>query len=140
MRSVARTVLRYFAPIYVAAIVVQILLAGEGILGVKKGVKLDTQKSLDPHGALGFILAVFGAIVLLILALIAWHPDKRIRRVTIALPFMLFVQGLLGGGNRIAGTFHPLFGFVVLGTLGWLAHRLWRPAGRDAAPSAVPTG
>jgi hypothetical protein len=144
VRRGARATLRYFVALYVVAVVVQIFLAGEGIFGIKKNVSLDDQKTLDAHRGLGFFLADLGAIVFLILALLAWYPNKRIRVVSIALPFMLFIQGILGGGSRWVGAFHPLWGFIILGTLGFLAHRLWRTseameAGPEAAPS-VSTG
>lgn len=126
MRSGARTVMRYFVPLYVVAVVVQIFLAGEGIFGIKKGVKLDDQKTLDAHRGLGFILADPGAVLLLILALLAWYADKRLRWVTVVLPFLLVLQGVLGAGSRWVGAFHPLLAFVILGQLGWLTHRLWR--------------
>ncbi len=126
MRQGARAVMRYYVPLYVAAIVVQIFLAGEGIFGIKQGVKLDDQKTLDAHRGLGFILADPGAVLLLILALLAWYDDKRIRWMTIVLPFLLVLQGVLGAGNRWAGAFHPLLAFVILGGLGSLTYRLWR--------------
>lgn len=126
MRQGARAIMRYFVPLYVAAIVVQVFLAGEGIFGIKKGVKLDDQKTLDAHKGLGFILADPGAVLLLILALLAWYDDKRMRWVTVVLPFLLVLQGVLGAGSRWVGAFHPLLAFVILGMLGWLAHGLWR--------------
>ena len=126
MRQGARAVMRYFVPLYVAAIVVQVFLAGEGIFGIKKGVKLDDQKTLDAHKGLGFILTNPGAGVLLILALIAWYDDKRVRWITVVLPFLLVLQGVLGGGSRWVGAFHPLLAFVILGMFGWLTRRLWR--------------
>jgi hypothetical protein len=134
VRQGARAVMRYFVPLYVAAIVVQVFLAGEGIFGIKKGVKLDDQKTLDAHRGLGFILADPGAVLLLILALLAWYDDKRIRWVTVVLPFLLVLQGVLGAGSRWAGAFHPLLAFVILGLLGWLAHRLWRQPSAPAVP------
>jgi hypothetical protein len=137
VRTGARAVLRYFAPLYVVAIVVQVFLAGEGIFGIKPGPKLDDQKTLDAHRALGFVLADAGAILLLAVALLAWHPDKRIRTMSIALPFLLFIQGILGGAGRWGGAFHPLLAFVILGMFGALTHRLWRSRGSRAggAPS-----
>ena len=53
VRRGARAVMKWFAPLMVVLIVVQILLAGEGIFGIKKGPKLDDQKTLDPHRFLG---------------------------------------------------------------------------------------
>lgn len=56
VRNGARAVLRYYVPLLFVAAIAQILLAGEGIFGIKGGPKLDDQKALDPHRALGFIL------------------------------------------------------------------------------------
>ncbi|HXY85638.1 MAG TPA: DUF6220 domain-containing protein [Gaiellaceae bacterium] len=126
LRRGARAVLRYYIPLYVLAVIVQIFLAGEGIFGIKAGPKLDDQKTLDPHRAFGFILADFGSIILLILALLAWYDDRRLRWVSIALPFLLFIQGILGGAGRWAGAFHPLNAFLILALLGWMTHVLWR--------------
>lgn len=126
VRRGARAILRYLIPLYLIAVIVQIFLAGEGIFGIKPGPKLDDQDSLDPHRALGFILADFGALVLLIVALLAWHPNRRIRRMTIALPFVLFIQGILGGAGRWGGAFHPLVAFLILGILGRLTFDFWR--------------
>jgi hypothetical protein len=140
VRTGARAVLRYLAPLFVVALVVQIFLAGEGIFGIKQGPKLDDQKTLDPHRTLGFILSDVGAIILLIVALLAWHPDRRIRNVSIALAFLLFIQGILGGAGRWGGAFHPLLAFVILGMFGALTHRLWRiRTATDQTPS-VPVG
>jgi hypothetical protein len=137
VRSGARSVLRYLAPLYVVAIIVQIFLAGEGIFGIKPGPKLDDQKTLDAHRGFGFVLADLGAILLLIVALLAWHADKRVRAISIALPFLLFIQGILGGAGRWGGAFHPLLAFVILGMFVGLTHRLWRGrAGRADGASA----
>lgn len=136
VRNGARAFLRYLVALYVIAIVVQIFLAGEGIFGIKAGPKLDDQKSLDAHRGLGFILADFGALLLLIVALLAWHADKRIRAVSIALPFILFIQGILPSGGRWVGAFHPLNAFLILALFGWLARSLWRPAALQAAATA----
>jgi hypothetical protein len=140
VRRGARGVLRYFVPLYVVAIIVQIFLAGEGIFGIKAGPKLDDQKTLDAHRALGFILADFGSLLLLIVALLAWLPDKRARAVSIALPFLLFIQGILGGAGRWGGAFHPLNAFLILALLGWLTHRLWRGGAATEEAAAFPAG
>jgi hypothetical protein len=139
VRQGARTVMRYFVPLFAAAVVVQIFLAGEGIFGIKKGIELDDQKTLDAHRGLGFILADPGALLLLILALIAWYADKRTRAITIVLPFLLVLQGFLGAGSRWVGAFHPLLAFIILGQLGWLTHRLWRQPATEPAHSS-PSG
>ena len=105
MRAGARSVLKWFAGLYVVLIIVQVFLAGEGIFGLnniknsddcdKTKVAADcigNSKTLDPHRALGFILTGPGALLFLIVALIALHSNKRIRTVSIVLPFLLFIQ------------------------------------------------
>jgi hypothetical protein len=140
VRNGARAVLRYLVPLFVIAVIVQIFLAGEGIFGIKAGPKLDDQKTLDPHRALGFILADPGALLLLIVALLAWLDDRRARWISIAIPFLLFIQGILGGAGRWGGAFHPLNAILILALLGWLSRRLWEQK-RAAEPAAsVPAG
>ena len=144
MRRGARAVLKYFVPLYVLAVIVQIFLAGEGIFGTHGSpTQEDESGMLDPHRGLGFFLTMPVAALLLIVALLAWLPNKRLRGLTIALPFMLFLQAILGGAGRWGGAFHPLWAFVLLGTLGYVARELWRAAEEPAveqAPSPVTTG
>jgi hypothetical protein len=136
-RRGATAVLRYYVPLFVLAVVVQIFLAGEGIFGIKGGAELDDQKVLDPHRGLGFILAEPAALILLILALLAWFPDRRMRWISIGLPFLIFAQDPLAWGGRWTGALHPLNAFLVLGLLGWLTRRLHRPR---AAVVTTPAG
>jgi hypothetical protein len=140
VRRGARAVMKWFAPLIFLAIIVQILLAGEGIFGIKKGPKLDDQKTLDPHRALGFIITEPVALLFLIVALLAWHPDLKVRRLSIFLPFLTFAQAPLAWGGRWSGMFHPLNAFLLLALYGWLSGRLHRGA-RTAATdehAAVP--
>jgi hypothetical protein len=118
-------VLRYYVPLLFVAVIAQILLAGEGIFGIKAGPKLDDEKSLDPHRALGFILTEPAAFLLLVVALLAWLPDRSLRRISIALPFLIFLQAVLAEGGRWLGMFHPLNAFLILGVLGWFSRQLW---------------
>ena len=136
VRRGARAVMKWFAPLIFVAIVVQILLAGEGIFGIKKGPELDDQKTLDPHRALGFILTEPVALLFLIVALLAWHPDLRVRRVSLLLPFLTFAQAPLSWGGRWSGMFHPLNAFLLLGLYGWLSGRLHRGARATASARA----
>jgi hypothetical protein len=138
VRRGARAVMKWFAPLIFAAIVVQILLAGEGIFGIKKGPKLDDQKTLDPHRALGFILTEPVALLFLIVALLAWHPSVKIRRISILLPFLTFAQAPLAWGGRWSGMFHPLNAFLLLGLYGWLSGQLHRGARVADEHAAVP--
>src|SRR2546423_13403550 len=133
VRRGARAVMKWFAPLIFLAIIAQVLLAGEGIFGIKKGPKLDDQKTLDPHRALGFILTEPVAILFLIVALLAWHPDRKLRRISILLPFLTFAQAPLAWGGRWSGMFHPVNAFLLLRLYGWLSRRLPREARADAA-------
>src|SRR5919199_3703803 len=140
VRNGARAVLRFFAPLLFVALIVQVFLAGEGIFGIKPGPKLDDQKTLDAHRGFGFILTDGAALLLLIIALLAWHPDKRVRTVSIVLPVLLFVQGLLAEAGRWGGAFHPLNAFLLLGLTGWLSHRMWRARTTTDETASVPAG
>ena len=138
VRRGAQAVLKYLAPLFVIAIIVQVFLAGEGIFGLKNVSNLDDAKTLDPHRGLGFILTQPAALLLLIVALLAWHPNKKVRIISIVLPFDLFVQLVLANAGRWGGAFHPLNGFLILGLFGWLTVVLWRAAPATAtAPAPV---
>jgi hypothetical protein len=139
VRRVARAIMRYYVPLFAVAVIVQIFLAGEGIFGIKEGPALDDQKTLDAHRGLGFILTEPAALLLLVFALLAWYGNKRMRWISIALPFLIFAQEPLSWGGRWSGAFHPLNAFLVLGLLGWLSSRIWRPeTAAPEAPASVP--
>ena len=156
-RRGARSVMKWFAAVYVVLIVVQVFLAGEGIFGLntiehsdhcdKKGGVVahlaqcsGNSKTLDPHRALGFFLTFPGAILFLIVALLAWHPVTRIRVVSIVLPFLAFIQMLLPGGGRWVAGLHPVNAMLLLGLFGWLFYTLRNEQEVGAAPIAAPTG
>jgi uncharacterized membrane protein len=126
VRRVSRSILRYFIPLYVVAVIIQIFLAGEGIFGGRED-PIEDSTILDPHRGLGWFLTMPIALLLLILALLAWLPNKRDRWLTIALPFILFIQLVLAEAGRWGGAFHPLNAILILGILGYLSRRLWRP-------------
>jgi hypothetical protein len=132
VRRVARAIMRYYVPLFVVAVIVQIFLAGEGIFGIKAGPELDDQKTLDAHRGLGFILTLPAALLLLIFAALAWFEDRRLRWISLVLPFLIFAQQLLAEAGRWGGAFHPLNAILVLALLGWLARRLWRPGPEPA--------
>jgi hypothetical protein len=140
VRRGARAVLKYFAPLVFITIIVQIFLAGEGIFGLKHVDELDDAKTLDPHRALGFILTEPVALLFLIVALLAWHPDRRVRIVSLVLPFLTFAQAPLAWGGRWSGAFHPLNAFLLLGLYGWLSGRLHRKARASVAEAAPASG
>ena len=156
-RRGARSVMKWFSAVYVVLIVVQVFLAGEGIFGLntikhsddcdkKGGVAAHlaqcsgNSKSLDPHRALGFFLTFPGAILFLIVALLAWHPVTRVRIVSIVLPVLAFVQMLLPGAGRWVAALHPVNAILLLGLFGWLFYTLRTEQEAPAAPVATPTG
>jgi hypothetical protein len=156
-RRGARSVMKWFSAVYVVLIVVQVFLAGEGIFGLntiknaddcdkKGGVAAHLaqcsgdSKSLDPHRALGFFLTFPGAILFLIVALLAWHPVNRVRVVSIVLPILAFVQMLLPGAGRWVAALHPVNAILLLGLFGWLFYTLRNEQDVPASPVAAPTG
>lgn len=156
-RRGARSVMKWFAGLYVVLIVVQVFLAGEGIFGLnaiknsddcdkKGGVAAHlaqcsgNSKALDPHRALGFFLTFPGAILFLIVALLAWHPVSRIRIVSIVLPFLAFVQMILPGAGRWVAALHPVNAILLLGLFGWLFYALRSEQEAAPAPLAARTG
>ena len=152
MRRGAQSVLKWFSGLYVVLIVIQVYLAGEGIFGLdviknsedcdKKGADLvaahcaGNSKTLDAHRALGFFLTFPGAILFLIVALIAWFPDKRIRTISIVVPILTFIQIILPGLGRWGGALHPVNAILVLALFGWLFYTLRRETTPTPAPAA----
>jgi hypothetical protein len=148
MRRRATSVLKWFSALYVVLIVVQVYLAGEGIFGLnvikhsddcdKTGAQVvstlcaGNSKTLDAHRALGFFLTFFGAILFLIVALVAWNSNKRVRVISIVAPILTFVQMILPGTGRWGAALHPVNAFLILGMYLWLFLAL-----RRAAPEAV---
>jgi hypothetical protein len=131
VRRGARAVLKYLIPFYVLAVVVQVFLAGEGIFGAKGSpTDEDASTTLNAHRDFGYLIAEPGAILLLVVALLAWLPDKRTRWLTIALPFVIWIQLPLTL-SRWSGAFHPLNAFVILGLLLYLTRALWGTAPRS---------
>jgi hypothetical protein len=152
MRRRAASVLKWFSALYVVLIVVQVYLAGEGIFGLnvikhsddcdKKGANLIAEhcvgnsKTLDAHRALGFFLTLPGALLFLIVALVAWLPNKRARIVSILAPILTFVQMILPGAGRWGGALHPVNAILILFMYGWLFYTL-RKEGPEVATTAA---
>ena len=156
VRRGARAVLKYFAPLYVVLIVLQVFLAGEGIFrlyGINhsddcnsdKVAKLANchvsatavqSKTLDAHRFLGFLLTEPLAFLFLVAALLAWFPNKRVRVVSIVVPILTFVQLILAVIGKWVGGLHPINAFIVLGLYGWLTYQLHRKTQEPATPPA----
>ncbi len=136
VRNGAWVALRYVTAIFFVGVIVQFFLVGYGLFDMKHGATIDNAKSLDAHRGLGWILAEFGAILILILVLIAW-PRVKLLLSWIALAVLAFVQGILGaaGFNHwVLGMFHPVNALILLGLSGYLAHSQWRAPRSPATP------
>ena len=141
LRSGARSVLKWFSPLYVVLIIVQVFLAGEGVFRPRTVYDSDTCKkavcggstTLDPHRFLGFVLTEPLAFLFLITALLAWYPDGRTRTVTIVAPILTFLQLVLAGIGKWVGGLHVLNAILVLAMYSWLTYSLRR---RQPAPAA----
>jgi hypothetical protein len=158
MRRRATSVLKWFSGLYVVLIVIQVYLAGEGIFGLnlikhsddcdKHSANLSASpcigntNTLDAHRGLGFFLTFPGAILFLIVALVAWHSNKRVRIVSILVPILTFVQMILPGGGRWVGALHPVNAFLILGMYLWLFLTLRKeaPAVATEPVAAEPAG
>jgi Family of unknown function (DUF6220) len=136
VRRVTRSILRYLYPLYVLLIVLQVYFAGEGIFGARDSdTPIEDAKQLDLHRGFGFFIAMPGALILLILALLAWFPQTRLRVLSIVFPILLFVQAILPGPSRWIAALHPVNAFILLGMAGFLAWTLWRGSDVPAAES-----
>jgi len=139
VRRVTRAILRYVFPLYVVAIILQVYFAGEGIFGTGEST-VDDAHSLELHRGFGWIIAQPIALLVLILALLAWFPNKRIRVLSIVAPILLIIQSILPEAGRWVAGLHPVNAFVLLGIFGYLSWWFWRGEGAKAeeAPAAEP--
>jgi hypothetical protein len=144
VRRVAWVGLKYVTTLFFLGVIAQFFLVGYGLFAMKHGATIDNAKSLDPHRGLGFILSDLGAILLLILALLAWPQPRKLLGAWILLAVLAFVQGILatvGFKHWGVGMFHPVNALILLGLSGRLAHYAWTSGKKqegDAAPAAVP--
>jgi hypothetical protein len=153
MRRRATSVLKWFSGLYVVLIVIQVYLAGEGIFGLnvikhsedcdKHSANLSASpcigntNTLDAHRGLGFFLTFPGAVLFLIVALVAWHPNTRIRVISILVPILTFVQMILPGTGRWGGALHPVNAILILGMYLWLFLTLRKEAPAIATEPVV---
>src|SRR3954451_16430383 len=119
VRRVSRSILRYAYPLYVLAIILQVYFAGEGIFGAGDS-SIEHANSLDLHRGFGWFISQPIALLLLIVTLLAWLPNKRIRILSIAAPILLFIQSILPSAGRWVAALHPVNAFLLLGLLGYL--------------------
>jgi hypothetical protein len=137
--------LKYVTTLFFVGVIVQFFLVGYGLFDMKHGATIDNAKSLDAHRGLGFILSDFGAILLLILVLLAWPKPRKWLGLWILLAVLAFVQSILateGYKHWGVGMFHPVNALILLALSGRLAHYAWTSGRRKdaAAPAAAPSG
>jgi hypothetical protein len=148
VRRGAWVLLKYVTTLFFLGVVAQFFLVGYGLFSMKHGgnTTIDNAKSLDAHRNLGFILSDFGAVLLLILALLAWPKPRAMLVRWIVLAVLAFVQSILateGFKHWGIGMFHPVNALLLFGLSGYLTHYAWRHGKREseeAAPAAVPSG
>jgi hypothetical protein len=143
VRNGAWVLLKYVTSLFFVGVIVQFFLVGYGLFAMKHGknvgATIDNAKSLDPHRFVGFLLSDVGALLMLILVLLAWPSGKLLVR-WIVLAVLAFVQGILatvGFTHWEVGMFHPVNALILLGLSGHLAHYAWRSGRRSEEPSAA---
>jgi hypothetical protein len=145
VRRGAWMALRYVTSLFFVGVIVQFFLVGYGLFAMKHGATIDNAKSLDAHRGLGWILSEFGAILMLILVLLAW-PARRLLGLWILLAVLAFFQGVLASSGYHhwgLGMLHPVNALLLLGLSGRLAHYAWTTRKSKevaAAPAAAPSG
>jgi hypothetical protein len=136
--------LKYVTTLFFLGVIAQFFLVGVGLFGMKDGATIDNASSLDPHRGFGFILADGGALLMLVLVLLAWPTPRKLLGAWILLGVLAFVQPMLADfHHKWVGMFHPVNAIILLGLSGRLAHYAWttgRSEGAAEAPAAVPAG
>jgi hypothetical protein len=144
VRRGAWVALRYVTTIFFLGVILQFFFVGFGLFGMKDGETIDNAKSLDAHRVFGFILADGGAILMLVLVLLAWPTPRKLLVGWILLAVLAFLQPLLADyHHEWVGMFHPVNAIILLGLSGRLAHYAWttgKSKDASAAPAAAPTG
>jgi len=126
VRRVTRSILRYVYPLYVLAVILQVYFAGEGIFGAREADQtIEDANTLNLHRDFGWIITEPIALLLLIVTLLAWLPNVRLRIISIVTPFVLWIQLILPSGGRWVAAFHPVNALLILGLLGYLTWAFW---------------
>lgn len=122
----------YLAAFFVLGVLFQVYLAGVGVFGINAR-KVANASSLNPHRAWGSVLMLL-AIILLILALIAWQSVAVVLRTLLLAVLVTVAQvGLAAAGdsNKWLGGAHALDGMIILLLSLWLAVAAWRRRSRS---------
>lgn len=140
VRRVTRSILRYVFPLYVLLIALQVYFAGEGIFGARdQDATIEDANALDLHRDYGWIISQPLALLVLIVALLAWFPNKRVRWLSIVTPILLIIQAILPSADRWVAALHAVNAFLILWLLIWLSWVLWKRRGA-AVEERAPAG
>jgi len=143
VRRGAWVALRYVTTIFFLGVILQFFFVGFGLFGMKDGETIDNAKSLDAHRAFGFILADGGAILMLVLVLLAWPTPRKLLGAWILLAVLAALQPALADfHHEWVGMFHPVNAIILLGLSGRLAYYSWttRKSTTAPEPAAAQTG
>lgn len=118
--------LRYVTSLFFLGVILQFFFVGYGLFAMKDGKTIDNTHSLNPHRDFGFILSDLGAILFLVLALLAWPTPRKLLGAWILLAVLAFLQPVLADfHHKWVGMFHPVNALLLLGLSGRLAHYAW---------------
>jgi hypothetical protein len=127
VRRGAGVFLRFFVPLLLLLVLVQVFLAGWGVFGIEEGQGLEETTALDPHRAVGIFLGHLGGLILFLATLAWWPANKRWLGIGLLAGVLLFVQPIFAFiGGVFVGGIHALNAVILLGLLGSLAGFLWR--------------
>jgi hypothetical protein len=145
--SALRTIFRYWLWLLLAAVVLQIALAGFGAFDVAdklgtEGSSVDEDSFNDSwglHTGVGYLIFL-ASIVTFLLALAARVGRRRVLHSLgiVALVVVQIVLAWIGYEVPIIGALHPLNALLILGAVGALTMRVWRSEGMKATPAAPP--
>jgi hypothetical protein len=140
-----RTMYRWWLTLMLAAIVVQIGLAGLGAFSALDkaiGGSVDEDGFYDSfiaHAVLGQLI-LLGSLILVILALVARVGRRRVLQ-SVGIVALLVAQLMLGWTGQelpaVLGLLHPINALVILAAVGILTREEWLLA-REAEPAAEP--
>jgi hypothetical protein len=126
-RRAADSAYGYLMAFFVLGVLLQVFLAGVGVFGINAR-KVANASSFDPHRAWGSVLMIV-SIILLVLALIAWHSVRTVLASFLLALLVVVAQVALaaaGDSNKWAGGAHALDGMVILLLSLGLAVAAWR--------------
>ena len=126
VRRTADIGFEYVAMVFVAAVLVQVFLAGMGVFGID--APTPEGSSFDAHRTWGFALGGL-AVILLILALVA-RQSRRTMVAALVLFLLVFIaqSALASAGESVAwaGGLHALDGVLILLLSVLMALGAWR--------------